>query len=146
MAPPDSPSRRVRVLIADDHKIFAEAMRDTMSADDRLDVVGLAHDGRQAVDLVAELQPDIVVMDVQMPVLDGIEATRMIRDANARTRVIVLTAGGSEDAMRRARDAGAAAFVTKEQSLAELMESFFEIASLAIVFGGDGERVAATTG
>ena len=146
MAPPDSPSRRVRVLIADDHKIFAEAMRDTMSADDRLDVVGLAHDGREAVDLLAELQRDIVVMDVQMPVLDGIEATRMIREAHPRTRVIILTAGGSEDAMRRARDAGAAAFVTKEQSLAELMESFFEIASLAIVFGGDGERVAATTG
>ena len=134
---------RVRVLIADDHRIFAEAMRDTLNNDDRLDVVGLAHNGREAVELVAELEPDIVLMDIKMPVLDGIEATRKIREANARTRVIVLTASGSEEEMRRAREAGAAAFVTKEQSLTELMDSFFEIVSLAMVFGGDGEAAPA---
>ena len=134
------------MLIADDHKIFAEAMRDTLSNDDRLDVVGLAHNGQEAVDLVTELQPDIVLMDIRMPVLDGIEATRKIRKANAQTRVIVLTASGTEEEMRRAHEAGAAAFVTKEQSLTELMDSFFEIVSLAIVFGGDGEAAPASRG
>ncbi len=69
----------LRVLIADDHRLFAEALEAILAADDRIEVVGQAGDGGQAVELARKLDPDVVLMDVSMPVLDGFQATREIR-------------------------------------------------------------------
>ena len=78
------PERAVRVLIADDQRLFAESLMTVLGEDDRIDVVGIAGNGREAVDLALELQPDVVLMDLNMPLLDGFEATREIRETAKR--------------------------------------------------------------
>jgi DNA-binding NarL/FixJ family response regulator len=137
-APPNA--RAVRILIADDHRLFAESLMAVLSEDDRVDVIGIAEDGRQAVDLATELRPDVILMDLKMPVLDGFEATRRIREAGLDTQIFILTgtdqAIGSEDAVA----AGASGYLRKEQSVAELKDVFLEVASLAAVLGGSATR------
>lgn len=127
---------RIRVLIADDHRLFAESLRLALSADERVDVVGLAHTGQEAVELVRELVPDVVVMDIDMPIVDGIEATRQIREGGVRTSVLILTGTNSRASAESAREAGAAGFLTKDRTIADLIESFYEIASLTLAFSG----------
>src|SRR5512132_1091258 len=135
---PSSPphARAIRILIADDHRLFAESLMAVLSEDERLDVVGIAEDGQQAIDLATELQPDVILMDLKMPVLDGFEATRRIRAAGLDIQIFILTgtaaAIGSEDAAA----AGASGYLRKEQSVAELKDVFLEVASLAAVLGG----------
>jgi DNA-binding NarL/FixJ family response regulator len=132
-APPDA--RAVRILIADDHRLFAESLMAALSEDERVDVVGIAENGQQAVDLAAQLQPDVILMDLKMPVLDGFEATRRIREAGFDMQILVLTgtdeAIGSEDAVA----AGASGFLRKEQSVAELKDVLLEVTTLAAVLG-----------
>src|SRR3954469_6342720 len=82
---------RVSVVIADDQRLFAEALEAILSTDGRIAVVGRADNGRNAVELAREHEPDIVLMDIAMPVMDGIEATRAIRQEVPGTRVVVLT-------------------------------------------------------
>jgi DNA-binding NarL/FixJ family response regulator len=130
--------RSVRILIADDHRLFAESLMSALSEDDRVDVVGLAGNGQEAVDLGLELQPDVILMDLRMPMLDGFEATRRLREGGSEAQVLILTgadeAVGSEDAAR----AGATGYLRKEQSLTELKDVFLEVASLAAALSGAG--------
>jgi DNA-binding NarL/FixJ family response regulator len=118
----------IRVLIADDHRLFAQALEAILGTDGRMSVVGHARDGREAVDLCRALAPDIVLMDISMPTLDGIEATREICGAGATTRVLVLTGSDSRHDVDRAREAGAAGYVTKDRIAAELIEVIVEAA------------------
>ena len=83
----------VRVLIADDHRVFAESLRLVLASDERIDVVGVAHDGCEAVALATSLRPDAILMDVEMPRLDGIEAILRIREAGSTARIVVLSGG-----------------------------------------------------
>ena len=106
------PSRRgkqtpLRVVIADDHRLFAEALEAILTTDDRIEVVGQASDGAQAVELARKLDPDVVLMDVSMPVLDGFEATREIREESDGVRVLMLTGSNSRADVDRSREAGA---------------------------------------
>ena len=126
--------RRIRVLIADDHRLFAESLRLALAEDERIDVVGLAHTGRDAVELVRELVPDVVVMDIDMPIVDGIEATRQIRAGGGPTAVLILTGTRSRASAETARAAGAAGFLTKDRTIAALFDSFYEVATLTIAF------------
>ena len=119
--------RPLRVLIADDHRLFAEALEAILATDDRIEVVGQASDGSEAVELARTLAPDVVLMDVSMPVLDGFEATREIRVANADTYVLMLTGSNSRDDVDRSRDAGASGYVTKDRIASELVAAIVEV-------------------
>jgi DNA-binding NarL/FixJ family response regulator len=119
----------IRVLIADDHRLFAEALRTSLCQDERIDVVGITENGEEAVRLATALQPDVILMDVKMPLVDGLEATRRIRDAGFESKIILLTGTRALDG-GEASAAGANAFVRKEQSIDVLREVFFEVASL----------------
>jgi DNA-binding NarL/FixJ family response regulator len=119
----------IRVLIADDHRLFAEALETILAVDPRITVVGHAGDGRAAVRLAAELEPDVVLMDIDMPLLDGIEAARAIRADRPRARILMLTASNARAAVDRAREAGAAGYVTKDRVAAELISAIVEIAA-----------------
>lgn len=119
----------VRVLIADDHRLFGEALEAVLTVDERIEVVGRAHDGREAVELARELDPDITLMDISMPVLDGVEATREIRSSMPEARVVMLTGSNSRSDVNRARRAGAAAYLTKDRIGTELIEAIVALVS-----------------
>ena len=138
MAPTVVPARRfeqLRVLIADDHRLFAESLRALLCEDDRVEVVGIAQTGDEAVRLATRLLPDIVLMDFSMPGLDGMEATRRINELDLPCRVLLLTGDQDDDVAAHAHEAGAAGFVRKEQGADVLREVFFEVASLTSVLG-----------
>ncbi|HET7573411.1 MAG TPA: response regulator transcription factor [Gaiellaceae bacterium] len=122
-------AKPIRVLIADDHRLFAEALEAILAGDDRIVVAGRAGDGREAVELAASLKPDVVLMDVSMPVLDGIEATREIRKRDRGTCVLMLTGSNSRADVDRAREAGASGYVTKDRIASELVDAIVEVAS-----------------
>lgn len=120
---------RVSVLIADDQRLFAEALEAILSTDGRIRVVGRAADGQSAVDLARETHPDVVLMDIAMPVMDGIEATRTIREELPTTRVVVLTGSAATHDVARARSAGAAGYVTKDQIAGDLLRAILDAAA-----------------
>ncbi len=119
---------KVRVLIADDHSLFAEALEVILAADKRVEVAGHARDGREAVELAERLEPDVVLMDISMPLMDGIEATKHLRNANADARVLMLTGSNARADVARARQAGAVGYVTKDRIAAELIDAILEVA------------------
>jgi DNA-binding NarL/FixJ family response regulator len=109
------------VLIADDNGLFATALQGILDTDESIQIVGHASDGEEATRLVAELGPDVVLMDLSMPRLDGFEATRQIRSTTPETAVIVLTGSLDSADAERALEAGAAGYVTKDRILADLV-------------------------
>jgi DNA-binding NarL/FixJ family response regulator len=127
MRSPRGKQTPLRVVIADDHRLFAEALEAILTTDDRIEVVGQASDGAQAVELARKLDPDIVLMDVSMPVLDGFEATREIREESADVRVLMLTGSNSRDDVDRSREAGASGYVTKDRIASELVATIVEV-------------------
>jgi two-component system, NarL family, nitrate/nitrite response regulator NarL len=122
-----SKQKALRVLIADDHRLFAEALEAILATDERIEVVGRASDGEQAVKLAQKLDPDIVLMDVSMPVLDGFEATREIRAASDGVHVLMLTGSNSRADVDRSREAGASGYVTKDRIASELVGAIVEL-------------------
>ena len=122
-------STPIRVLIADDHRLFAEALEAILAGDARIQVVAHVGDGREAVKLAGDLRPDVVLMDISMPVMDGIEAARAIRAGRADACILMLTGSNSRADVDRARQAGAAGYVTKDRVAMELIDAIVEIAT-----------------
>jgi two-component system chemotaxis response regulator CheB len=117
---------QIRVLIADDHDVFAEALTLLLDADPRLEVVGSARNGREVVELAQQLEPDVVLIDLDMPVVDGVTATgKLIKVSPAR--VAILTASTHHVDEQRARDAGASAYLTKGCSAAEVIAAIVSL-------------------
>ena len=117
----------VRVLIVDDHRLFAEALRAILSADQRIEIVGLASSGEEAVQRAGELEPDVVLMDISMPGVDGVEATRRIRAGIPASQVLMVTGSDARQDVDAARSAGAAGYVTKDKIAAELIGAIFDV-------------------
>jgi DNA-binding NarL/FixJ family response regulator len=118
----------VRVLIADDHRLFAEALEAILAAESRLDVVGRAADGREAVELAERLRPDVVLLDISMPVMDGFEAAAAIAQHDEPPAVLMLTGSNAAQDVDRARRAGASGYVTKDSIAASLVDAILEAA------------------
>jgi DNA-binding NarL/FixJ family response regulator len=119
---------KITVLIADDHRLFADALEAILATDGRFEVVGKAHDGESAVRLAGTTKPDVVLMDIAMPGVDGVEATRRIRKRRKSTAVLILTGSNARNDVDRARRAGAAAYVTKDRIASQLVEAIVELA------------------
>jgi two-component system nitrate/nitrite response regulator NarL len=111
----------VRVLIVDDHDLFVDALRALLETEQGIDVVATAPNGLEAVERVVELEPEVVLMDVSMPVLDGFEATRAIRKRAPSTRVLFVTGSNAEEDLERAREVGATGYISKDKIAAELV-------------------------
>ncbi len=119
---------QVRVLIADDQRLFAEALEAILTTDGRIAVVGRAANGEEAVALACDDRPDVVLMDIAMPILDGIAATEAIATEVPEIRVVVLTGSEAPDDITRARAAGAAGYVTKDQVAGDLVRAILDAA------------------
>jgi DNA-binding NarL/FixJ family response regulator len=111
----------IRVVIAEDHAMVRSGLVELLSAADDIDVVGTAGNGEEAVGAVAELAPDVVLMDISMPVLDGIAATKRVAAAAGAPRVVVLTSFSDRDRILGALDAGAVGYLLKDAEPDELV-------------------------
>jgi two-component system, NarL family, response regulator DesR len=125
---PKPPGDRTRIVIADDDRRFSEALRSSLEAHDAFEVVGIASDGEETIHLVETLKPSLVLMDVAMTGLDGIEVTRRMRNMSDSPAVVLMTAGEGPD--RRALEAGAAAYLRKDGDLGPLVDIVVAFASL----------------
>jgi DNA-binding NarL/FixJ family response regulator len=119
----------IRVVIADDQAVVRGGLRMILESEADIEVTGEAADGRHALDLVRELDPDVVLMDIRMPTLDGIEATRRLVTAGGRARVLVLTTYDLDENVYDALKAGAAGFLVKTESPARLVQAVRVVAA-----------------
>ncbi|MDI3463727.1 MAG: Chemotaxis protein methyltransferase CheR [Nitrospira sp.] len=119
----------IRVLLVDDHPMMRQGLRSIVTAYDHFEVVGEAGDGAEAVELVQRLEPDVVVMDIDMPKMDGIEATQQIKANQPATVVIGLSVNQSTDTEQRMKEAGASAYLTKESAVDALCHAIEQAVS-----------------
>src|SRR4249919_1530384 len=113
----------VRVLIADDHRLFAEALEAVLALEERIQVVGRAADGEEAVELARRLRPDVVALDISMPVMDGFEAAEALERLDDPPAVLMLTGSNAPADIDRARRVGAKGYITKDTIAASLVEA-----------------------
>jgi DNA-binding NarL/FixJ family response regulator len=118
---------RIKILIADDHELIRQGVRSILHSQRNARIVGEAVTGIQAVELFHKLKPDVVIMDLVMPGLDGIEATRQIRAADPNIRIIALTMHDSEIMVRKVINAGASAYVLKSELAEKLKEALHAV-------------------
>lgn len=116
-------SHAITVLLADDHGVLRDGLTAALNNQPDIEVIGQAADGREAVALAAELSPDVAVLDIVMPHLNGIEATRQIQQANPAVQVIILSMHLTDNHVRDAFQAGAAGYVLKEAAGQEVIEA-----------------------
>ncbi len=130
------PQAPVRVLVADDQTLFRTGLASLLAADGRVEVVGQAVDGVEAIKQALRLKPDVVLMDIKMPNMDGIEATRQIREKVPGCNVLVLTTFETDSQVIQALKAGASGYVPKDSSASAIISSIVAVMA--------GERVMAT--
>jgi DNA-binding NarL/FixJ family response regulator len=121
------PQKLIKTLLADDHTIVREGLRALLLADSGIKIVGEAHHGREAVELALALRPDVVVMDIAMPLLNGLEATRQILAAHPGTKVIILSAHSDDAYIDRVIAVGAAGFLIKQTSAQILAKAIHDV-------------------
>jgi len=128
-------SEALRILVVDDHPVYRDGLAALLRSVDGLEVAGTAADGAAAVAAVHELDPDVVVMDIQMPVLDGIEATRQIAAATPSTAIIMLTMSEDDETVFAAVRAGARGYLLKGADQEEIVRGITTVAAGGAVFG-----------
>lgn len=131
---------RSRILIVDDHEIFRRGLRSLLESRPEFEILGEAADGLQAVEKAKELTPDLIVMDVSMPQLDGLQATRIIRQQLPRTKILILSQHDSSHMLAAAVEAGANGYVTKSQ-VSRCLLSALEAVSNGRAFTWNGQRM-----
>jgi len=119
----------IRVLLADDHRFILDGLEAMLGGEEGICVIGTAEDGGTAVRLVQELKPDVVVIDLSMPGVDGIEATRQIKAMHPAAQVVVLTGLADARTASRALDAGAMGYVSKDSATDELPQAIRNVAA-----------------
>jgi DNA-binding NarL/FixJ family response regulator len=115
--------KRTKVILADDHTIVRKGLRSLLDGERDMDVIGEAGDGREAIELVAQLKPHIIVMDIGMPVLNGLEATRRIIKKHPETKVLILTMHTNEEYVFEILSAGASGYIVKKAAPTELVSA-----------------------
>jgi len=121
--------RSPRVVIADDDAGFASSLATLLEEDGRVEVIGIAANGEEAVQLACWQDPDVVLMDVTMPLIDGIRATQLVREAKPRLCILMVSGSESTSLRDQARKAGAAAFVHKSRVSEEIVDTIVELAA-----------------
>jgi len=132
--------RTIRVLVADDHVVVREGLRAVLGSEPDMEVVGEAATGKEVVERATELRPDVILMDIQMPGINGIEATRRILDVNPKIGVVVLTMFEDDDSVFSAMRAGARGYVLKGAHPSEILKVLRAVAGGEAYFGPEIAR------
>ncbi len=132
-----APKQKVRVLLVDDEKLIRQGLRVLLSLDPRLEIVGEAGDGQEAIQLAQDLAPQVVLMDIRMPNLDGREATRVICERHKEIRVLILTTFSDMEYIREAMHNGASGYLLKDSSPELIAESILAVAKDVMAFHPD---------
>ena len=119
--------KKITVLLAEDHMIVREGFRKMLDLEDDFEIVGEAQDGRQAVTLAKKLRPDVVLMDIAMPLLNGLEATRQVLKALPATKVLILSAHSDDAYVNNATESGAVGFLLKQTSAHDVCRAIREV-------------------
>ena len=119
----------IKIIIADDHKIIQDGLKPMLDSQPDIEVVALADTGRKAVELTQELTPDLVIMDISMPDLNGVEATLQIVAKCPKTKIIALSMNSDKMYVKKMLEAGASAYLTKDCSLEELIDAIHCVAA-----------------
>jgi len=117
---------KIRVVLADDHTVVRQGLRALLAAEGDIEVVGEAENGRQAIQLVKKLLPDVAVIDIAMPVLNGLEATRQITRSVPSTKVLILSSYSDDEYVQQLTEAGAAGYLVKQTAANELLKAIRE--------------------
>jgi len=133
--------KKIKVLLADDHKMIRAGLRLVLEQQPEISVAGEADDGRQAVSLAQELKPDVVVMDIGMPTLNGIEASLQIKQALPNTAIVMLSMHSDEGYILRALRAGAAGYILKDSAEADLVSAVRAVAEGKSFFSPKVSRI-----
>ncbi|MEP6911063.1 MAG: response regulator transcription factor [Actinomycetota bacterium] len=128
-AAPRPSTEPLRVLIADDEPLFIESVKALLAVEVRIEVVGSARNGKDAIELAVALEPDVTLMDISMPMVDGIEAARQIRERRPGACILVLTGSSISADVDRSRQAGVAAFLTKDRLGTQLVDAILDLGS-----------------
>ena len=119
--------QKIKVLLADDHTVVRQGLRALLKAEEDMDIVGEAENGRQAIQLVKKLLPDVAVIDIAMPVLNGLEATRQILQSVPTTRVLILSSYSDDEYVQQLTEAGAAGYLVKHTAANDLLKAIREV-------------------
>jgi DNA-binding NarL/FixJ family response regulator len=119
--------KKITVLLVDDHSIVRKALRALLSLEDDIEVVGEAANGRQAVQMATEIQPDVVIMDLMMPLMNGLEGTRQMKRYVPSAKVLVLSSHDDEDYVQHVTEIGASGYLTKQTDAANLLLAIREV-------------------
>jgi len=119
-------TKKITVLLADDHTVVRQGLRILLEAEDDMEVVGEAETGRQAVQMSKKLRPDVIVLDVAMPVLNGLEATRQIRHEAPQTKVLILSSYSDDEYVRQLIEEGAIGYLAKQTAANDLLKAIRE--------------------
>ena len=137
------PARHLRVVIADDHPVYREGLAGLIGTEDGVEVVGQAMNGAEAVELVTTLEPDLLVLDLEMPQVDGMAALHEVSSRAPRTAVMVLTMYGNDDAVFEAMKAGARGFLVKSADPEQVLRAIRTVADGGVVLSAAlGERMS----
>ncbi|TDO95273.1 LuxR family two component transcriptional regulator [Halanaerobium saccharolyticum] len=117
----------MKVLIADDHPLFIEGLTNLLKAEDFIEIVAVAHNGKEVVELALAQKPDVILMDISMPILNGIEATKEIKNRLPECKILILTSFEEEDSLFTAIKAGASGYLLKSLNGDELLNSLSDI-------------------
>ena len=120
--------KQITIMLAEDHAVVRQGLCALLNADERFLIVGGARTGREAVEMAQTLRPDVILMDIAMPVLNGLEATRQILTANPAARVVILSAHNDDEYIERMSTAGVAGFIEKQTSAEILIGAIIEVA------------------
>lgn len=118
--------QKIRVLLADDHIVVRQGLRALLAAEEDIDIVGEADNGRQAIQLAKKLSPDVAVIDIAMPVLNGLEATRQIIRTVPNTKVLILSSYSDDEYVQQLTEAGAAGYLVKQTAANDLLKAIRE--------------------
>ena len=121
--------KNIRIAIVDDHQVVIDGICAMLAGSDQIEVIGTAHNGKDAMDVVRILKPDLVLMDISMPVMDGIETTQMLTRQHPETRILMLSMLKEQSMVKKALDYGAAGYILKNEGKETLIQAIKQVAS-----------------